>query len=56
MSKNYRQVRKSTIVKNALGQHFKLGGYRPEKQNSKDKKYSANRDRQLPPKLISAPT
>ncbi len=51
MSKNYRQVRKSTIVKNALGQHFKLGGYRPEKQNSKDKKYSASRDRQLPPKV-----
>ena len=51
MSKNYRQVRKSTIVKNALGQHFKLGGYRPEKQNSKDKKYSAIRDRQLPPKV-----
>jgi len=51
MSKNYRQVRKSTIVKNALGQHFKLGGYRPEKQNSKDKKYSASRDRQLPPNV-----
>ncbi len=51
MSKNYRQVRKSTIVKNALGQHFKLGGYRPEKQNSKDKKYSASHDRQLPPRV-----
>ncbi len=51
MSKNYRQVRKSTVVKNALGQNFKLGGYRPEKQNSKDKKYSAKRDRQLPPKV-----
>ena len=51
MSKNYRQVRRSTIVKNALGQHFKLGGYRPEKQNSKDKKYSASRDRQLPPNV-----
>jgi len=51
MSKNYRQVRKSTIVKNALGQHFKLGGYRPEKRNSQDKKYSASRDRQLPPNV-----
>ncbi|PSB17248.1 peptidase C1 [Phormidesmis priestleyi ULC007] len=50
MSKNYRQVRKSTVVKNSVGQQFKLGGYRPEKQNSKDKKYSAKRDRPLPPK------
>ena len=50
MSKNYRRVRKSTIVKNSVGQQFKLGGYRPEKQNSQDKKYSANRDRPLPPK------
>ncbi len=51
MSKNYRQVRKSTIVKNALGQQFNLGGYRPETQNSQDKKYSARRDRQLPAKV-----
>ena len=50
MSKNYRQVRKSTVIKNSVGQQFKLGGYRPEKQNSKDKKYSAKRDRPLPPK------
>ena len=51
MSKNYRQVRKSTVVKNSVGQQFKLGGYRPEKQNSQDKKYSANRDRPLPSKV-----
>ena len=51
MSKNYRQVRKSTVVKNSAGQQFQLGGYRPEKQNSQDKKYSAGRDRSLPPKV-----
>ena len=50
MSKNYRLVRKSTVVKNSVGQQFKLGGYRPEKQNSQDKKYSAKRDRPVPPK------
>ncbi|MBW4418504.1 MAG: C1 family peptidase [Myxacorys californica WJT36-NPBG1] len=48
MSKNYRRVRKSTVVKNSIGQHFKLGGYRPEKQDSNDKKYSASRDRREP--------
>ncbi len=51
MSKNYRQVRKSTVVKNSAGQQFQLGGYRPEKQNSQDKKYSAGRDRSLPSKV-----
>lgn len=48
MSINYRRVRKSTVVKNSSGQHFKLGGYRPEKQDSDDKKYSASRDRREP--------
>jgi hypothetical protein len=42
MLKNYRHVRKATVVKNSDGQRFKLGGYRPEAQSSKDPKYSAH--------------
>jgi C1A family cysteine protease len=48
MSKDYRHVRRATVVKSPSGQEIKLGGYRPDKQNPKDKKYSAGRDRNLP--------
>jgi DNA segregation ATPase FtsK/SpoIIIE-like protein len=47
MPKDYQHVRRATVVKNPSGQEIKLGGYRPDKQNPRDKKFSS-RDRNLP--------
>ncbi|KAM3108861.1 C1 family peptidase [Phormidesmis sp. 146-33] len=47
MPKDYRHVRRATVVKNPSGQVIKLGGYRPDRQNPRDKKFS-DRDRNLP--------
>lgn len=39
------------MIKKPSGQSIKLGGYRPDKQNFKDKKYSAKRNQSLPSKV-----
>jgi hypothetical protein len=41
-TKNFRHVRKTSIVKTPDGGQIKLGTYRPDKKNSKDKTYKSN--------------
>ncbi|HEY9655280.1 MAG TPA: C1 family peptidase [Crinalium sp.] len=41
-TKNFRHVRKTSIVKTPNGGQIKLGTYRPDKKNPKDKTYKSN--------------
>mgnify|MGYP002777181507 CR=1 FL=1 len=52
--KNYRHVRRATVVRQPDGHKIKLGGYRPEKRSSEDKTY-ASTDQELPPHVDLRP-
>ncbi|MBW4578129.1 MAG: C1 family peptidase [Tildeniella nuda ZEHNDER 1965/U140] len=42
-TKNFRHVRKTSVVKTPDGGRIKLGSYRPDKKNPHDKKYKSSR-------------
>ncbi|MDX2241058.1 MAG: C1 family peptidase [Leptolyngbyaceae cyanobacterium bins.302] len=51
--KDYRHVRKATVVQHSSGKRVKLGGYRPEKRHADDKTFRSDRfaDGNLPAKV-----
>jgi len=55
--KNFRHVRKSSVIKKPDGGKIKLGSYRPDKKNPNDKTYQSNRfsAESLPPKVDLRP-
>ena len=56
-TKNFRRVRKATVVRSPEGDRIRLGGYRPETQQTSDKHYQVDRDRvgRLPKKIDLRP-
>ncbi|MBW4471815.1 MAG: C1 family peptidase [Stenomitos rutilans HA7619-LM2] len=55
-TKNFRHVRKTTVVKTPDGGQIKLGSYRPDKKNPNDKTYKSSRSTDdLPAKVDLRP-
>jgi hypothetical protein len=55
-NKDFRHVRRTTVVKNPDGKRLKVGGYRPDRRSSSDKKYGSTRAASdLPPKVDLRP-
>jgi len=55
-TKNFRHVRKATVVKTPDGGQIKLGSYRPDKKNPNDKTYKSSRSTDdLPSKVDLRP-
>ena len=57
-TKNFRHVRKASVVKTPDGRQLRLGSYRPDKKNPNDKTFKSSQfsAANLPPKSIYALT